>query len=410
MKNELIKLKESGLPNVKPGNAANVAEFFDKVIKEQFQFKDAIKATHKALMQYINKDNAVFALRMFGSDPKRDYKNLRRGFLTIYPNGHKMVFCDNTFSMPFAALKLSGYSYNDEALLDYMNDSSTKCGFGLTKEERELAFYQWTKNKANINLNTQGWYLAHIIPVGKNFSGKNLRDIFDNPSRSEWDTSSDGIRRPENNLSEEELGVLKAHFIRMVHPLNSFLVPKRSLVAYNGKNIGEEASLINFVQDYIKKEFPLEYTELIKIMQIPDSKSSGSDISNILWGESENVIKKARSKYKKSTAAKKTVAVDIDDIDEEEALGNTLKSIGKSVFLKLYPLVKKDSNISIDKVCNVIPEYALFSANSQKTRLSSTKSIVRKGLDYEALNVIAQSSRLREDDRKAALRLLQGFE
>lgn len=402
MKEKIIEIKKSELQYITPGNAADAKEFFNKVIKDQFSNKDAIKAIHKALMKYVNNDNAVYVLRLFGSDSKKNYKNLRRGFLTIYPDGHKMVFCDNTFAMPFAVLKLGGKAYTDEELLHYMNDRTTRFGFGSTKEERELTYYMWNKNKANINLNNYGWYLAHIIPVGMNYSGKNLRDLFDNPSRSDWEESEDKIRRPKNDLTVEELAMLKSHFLRMVHPLNSFLVPKRSLLAYNGNNIGEEDELINLVRDYIMTEFQQEYDELIKAMQGPDKVSTEKTISQIVWGDSESKIKKNKSKIKQQNKNKKRYPKDLYDRNEEEILDNTLKSIGKSAFLKLYPIVKENPNISLAEVYKHYPEFKNYSSNAQKTRLSSTRSIVNQGLDYEAMSNVMLSSRLSKEDRMKA--------
>ena len=150
------------------GQASDAQDFFEQVIKPQFSNISAIRDTHYALMKYINLETAIFVLRLYGSDSKKRYENLRRGFLTEYPDGHKMLFCDNTFAMPFAALKLNGYSYTAKQLFNYMNNSSIQCGFGLTAKERELSSYNWRGSDFSVNLNNYGWYLAHIIPVGQN--------------------------------------------------------------------------------------------------------------------------------------------------------------------------------------------------------------------------------------------------
>ena len=65
------------------------------------------------------------------------------------------------------------------------------------------------------------------------------------------------IRRVDRSFTENEYAVLVAHFLRLVHPLNSFVIPKQDYVAYDGKNLGEEQELINIVQDYVKAGFPL---------------------------------------------------------------------------------------------------------------------------------------------------------
>lgn len=402
-------IKREGVPVVKSGTASDAKQFFDLIIKDQFSAVEQIKAIHKALMEYVNRKDAVFVLRLFGSDSQRNYNNLRRGFLTQYPDGSKMVFCDNTFAMPFAAIKLAGSSYTAEELISYMNNPSTRFGFGSTKEERELAYYNWNKNKANINLNTYGWYLAHIVPVGKEYGQKKLRDFFNNPNRKEWIDSSDNIRRVETDLTPAELSVLKAHFLRMVHPLNSFLVPKRSLLAYCGNNIGEEPELIKIVQDYIKEVFPEEYAELSVLMQASEMENTTNTIDIIVWSNSESIINKEKRRLKTTSKSivktSKETEKDIFDQDEEQKLENTLRSIGKKAFIKLYPLVKANPSISVDDVITKLPEYKDYNKGSQKSRLSSTKSILSRGLGDEALENIACSSRLSEDLRQQAQKL-----
>lgn len=404
MNSKLSEIKSKGVPFVKSGRASDAKQFFEMVIKNQFSAVDSIKAMHKVLMQYVNREDAVFVLRLYGSDSKGNYEKLRRGFLTQYPNGCKMVFCDNTFAMPFAVMKLAGICYTANELIAYMNDSSTCFGFCSTKEEQELAYYNWNANKANINLNDYGWYLAHIVPIGKEYSLGRLRDFFQNPDRADWIASPDKIRREKVPLAPNSLSVLKAHFLRIVHPLNSFLVPKISLLAYNGNNIGEEQELINIVQNYIKNKFPQEYAELSLLMlQSAVVEKDVHSIGTIVWDNSEFSIVKKRSKFKASKKSKVNTEMgnetDIFDIDEVQKLDNTLKSIGKGVFMKLYPLIKENPSISIEDVIKKIPEYGSYTIDSQKSRLSSTKSIIRRGLGNDAIDIIAYSKRVKESMR-----------
>lgn len=86
---------------------------------------------------------------------------------------------------------------------------------------------------------------------------------------------------------------------------------------------------------------------------------------------------------------------DLYDIDEAEALNNTLKSIGKSVFLKLYPIVRNNPSVTVGQICELLPAYADYSPTSQKTRLSSTRSIINNDLADAALEIIAGSARVK---------------
>lgn len=54
----------------------------------------------------------------------------------------------------------------------------------INQKERELTYYT-CNSYSRINLNTSGWYLAHILPVGYNFAGKQrLTEVFPNPKKS----------------------------------------------------------------------------------------------------------------------------------------------------------------------------------------------------------------------------------
>lgn len=51
------------------------------------------------------------------------------------------------------------------------------------------------------------------------------------------------IRRVDRSFTENEYAVLVAHFLRLVHPLNSFVIPKQDYVAYDGKTWVKSKSL-----------------------------------------------------------------------------------------------------------------------------------------------------------------------
>lgn len=384
----------------KKGFAENATDFFNQIIKWQFQHKATIQAIHKALFEYVKRPDAVFAIRLYGSAPRGKYFLLRRGFLSEYQDGLKTFFCDNTFAMPFTALKLYDKCYTASDLVEHLNQKNVVCGFKADKEERKLAYYK-CNSYSHINLNDSGWYLAHILPVGYNFAGKQrLTEVFSNPKRAEWESDLAHIRRVDRSFTENEYAVLVAHFLRLIHPLNSFLIPKKDYVAYDGKNLGEEQELINIVQDYVKAEFPEEYAELQTLMQIPEQEKVTDTVGKIHWSVSEYQIKKWRKeifKDKPRKAPKKRSKKVIDQYDEDKAytLDNRLSSVGKATFMKLYPLVKQNLDISVEEVEKVYPEYKNGKTeNAKRTCLSSTRSIIRNGYEAEALEIIVNSSRM----------------
>ena len=224
---------------------------------------------------------------------------------------------------------------------------------------------------------------------------------FPNPDRSEWEQSSDKIRRPNDSLSLDQLAMLKAHFLRMIHPLNSFVVPKTTLVSYNGKNIGEESELIELVQSYIQQEFPKEYKQLESIMQVPSFKAtSRGKIEKITWHDYNSKINKVKSnkssKRKMETKTKK----------EKDILLERLRGAGMSTFLKLYPLIMKNPDISTAEVAALLPDYAEGkSVKAQSTCLSKTRAIINDGQARRALELI-MNGRVSMADRELAEKFL----
>lgn len=276
--------REKKLPSIEDGSASNAQEFFKIMIKRQFEDnKDTIKAIHKALMNYLERAFALYPIRLYGSF--KDYNKLRRGFLSEYKDGNRTFFCDNTFAIPFAALKLSGLNYDSDELYKFLTNPQLNCGFSSTKQERELAFYNGGRDY-KINLNGKGWYLAHIIPVGMGYK-KDLKEIFPLPERKEWEGVKDRIRRVDNPLNDDELKTLKSHFIRLIHPLNSFIIPNTKHVKYKGKNLGEEPKLLAIVANYLEENFQPEYGEFMKVAAWPPANkknaSKRGQIGQINW-------------------------------------------------------------------------------------------------------------------------------
>ena len=383
------------------GNASGVEELFDKLIKQQFSQKESIKSLHRSLMKYINLEGATFFLRLYGSFPKDSYDLLRRGFVTEYEDNTRMVFCDNTFSMFFSGLKIAGISVSEFQLLDYLKQRQLICSFGLTSKEKEFSFYK-PQQAIKVPVNINGWYQAHIKSTGHSFVGmtkSKLSDFFPNPERKEW--SENEIRSVSENLSQEQRQLLIAHFIRLVHPLNSFLVPKKNHVQYDGKRIGEEVELILYVRNYLKNEFPEEYKEFEEISMGHLFDESKTKIKEITWFEDPikgimKGLKKGKNTIKRVKEKEITSGFTEDKENSIVNLEKNLKSVGKEVFVEiLYPALLNDLNVAAEEIA--IQNVKFNNFKSQKTRLSTARSIFRKGLEIEALNIISNSTKL--DDK-----------
>lgn len=378
------------------GKASNVEEFFQEVIQSQFKNKQGIIKIHQELLKYIESPEAVFFLRQHFTESKGNYGLLRRGFLSKYTCGRSVSFCDNTFAMLFNGPKLNNDFYTSDDLHGLFNQEKLIFYFKSTSNERELAYYN-SNGVKRLKYNSRGWTLAHIKPVGKEYNQGNIKQMFPCLDRELWNNSQK-INIINKELNTEELSLLKAHFLRLVHPLNSFLLPKNNLVSYvgKGKRLGEEQELLKYVHDYLKREFKQEFKELESIMGESEFQVITQPISSIVWltdmkeirkFKKQNSTKKATEAFKENeSAVEEVVAIKLD---------NWLKSVGKRVFRDvLYPAIKNNPDITYTELARVDSHFGSYKESSQKSRLSTAKSIFINGLEEEALLIIEASKRV----------------
>ncbi len=300
------------------GSASSIKKFYDTLIKQQFKYKDTIRIIHNSVLSYVDSLSPTFFLRLYGSFKRENYHKQRRGFLSQYPKGIKISFCDNTFTLIFAGMKLNGFSYSSSDLKNLLQNRKLVVGFAQVSAEKELAYYS-PKGAIRYDINSLGWYQAHIKPVGKHFSTfESLKKVFPNPSREEFNNDL-RIRMVNKKLNENEINVLKAHFIRLIHPFNSFLVPKPKYTEYNGLNIGEEPNLILYVRNRLMDIFPKEFKEFDKKSMNYSFEKSDKLITDIKWyGSPRNQIKKQiKIKSKKTTHKRKINGMKIGQFVQE---------------------------------------------------------------------------------------------
>ena len=341
--NPFFKIHEyvKNIKKAESGFAKHIPELFEKLIKIQFENTETIIKIHNSLIDYISSPEAIFFIRKYGSYKKDKYHLQRRGFMSEYPNKIKTVFCDNTFTEIFSAMKLCNISFTVNDLHNLFNQENLVVGFQDVSEERELSFYNNRKSK-KIYLTNKGWYTAHIKAAGENksFDGYSINEFFPNPDRIEYKNERK-IRVVKKDLNEIELKILKAHFLRLIHPFNSFLSPAKKITRYELGNIvyekgmiGEEKELLSYVRDYIKGQFPKEYKEFDKL-SLDYELNYDSKIKNITWDINKK-IKKEQSKV----SSKKEKKIENKKHTRELKIGAYIKSVFSEFFEKsmLSPL------------------------------------------------------------------------
>lgn len=382
------KLDQSKIPNVTPGKAKNLDEFFEMIIRPQFEKTTVINCIHHELLEYINLSAPTFFVRAHGSYPRDRYEFLRRGFLTRYSNGVEYAFCDNTFALLFATMRFSDQVIEAGDILKLFQSRKVQCGYGQTSPEKELAIFT-TQGAFRSNLNAKGWYLAHIFPVGADYIGYNYRSdrnlLFSCGDRTDW-YNAEKIRNTSHDPGLREISLLRAHFLRLCHPCNSFLVPKKSLLKYsNGSLIGEEPALIELVSKYLENSFSTEYEAFKKYAlagKVPEPFLT--DITNINWG---NTVDTSQAKRKSEPAAPKKVKREETAVDQVSTL-SLLRRIGSEAFIYFFLPLRSDPGISTKNLVSNCPRHHNWTEKSKQSRASKSRRIFRENREKEALELI----------------------
>lgn len=344
--NNSNKYEVSKLPN---GSASTIKDFYNQIIKNTLPYEETIIKWNALLIQYIQKDDAVFFIRRYANASNKQWNLIRRGFLTEYPSGLRYVFCDNYLAHYFYLMALNNFTpilYEFETLIE-----TRKFPYGYMRTTSEMPYQAFPKGKP-VNINKAGWKLAHIYSVNQNdynFDYKRQsKHLFPRGEQSDWKVK-EGKTYPSRIINEQHSDKLRqiaiAHFLRLVHPINYFLVPKRGLSNFD---IGEDKYLLSFIKEKREEKFGsmfLEYEKQIMAKQI-EYKDYSNYSFNLKFGSTYINHKKTnrkstfKNKTKRTSDIKKTANLTYSDRDMR--------------ILKAY-LIDKDSYRTIEKTILKIP-------------------------------------------------------
>lgn len=239
------------IPKLDNGFSRTISDFYTEYIEQTLPTLESISHWDTILRRYIKEQEPILFIRKFGSVSKKRYSLLRRGFLTKYSNDLGYVYCDNYLAQYFYTMAKEGFLPMYEDFKDSIIKRDFPHGTRYTSQEKELMAFKTGKPT---RLNEKGWKLAHIIPVNMDYNNFNYKEFSDEllarGERKDW-VKEKGIHvRPiQKKLNEEEKGQFFAHFLRVVHPINHFLVPLHKIEEgnYNG-SVGELKELIDFIR------------------------------------------------------------------------------------------------------------------------------------------------------------------
>lgn len=276
------KLSNISIPKIKDipqGKVRSIKEFYDSFLHNYAIDKEVALKWHKLLMTYINSDKPLFAIRGYNSVPTKDrYNDLRRGFLTETTN-FSFFYTDNFFAAYFLKMCLDGYVPTFEDFYQTMKKRRFPSRFGQnTQNERELMAIPQGENP---KINSAGFKLAHIIPVGKNYNiGNNilgtseiLDRYFPKGEREDWKLCTDNqeqfFKRTIEQTDQDMKKIAIAYFLRFVHPFNYFLCVKKGMER-NDKclEIAEYQPLLDYMHDKMLDTFGNEYIEFLNLIMV----------------------------------------------------------------------------------------------------------------------------------------------
>jgi hypothetical protein len=361
LKKKLSQIKKTSLlPPLVPGKSDDLNALWENVIEPLLPKEDAVRKWHKILMDYVNKPDAVFFIRAFGSHSKKESSEvLRRGFYNTTNYDFSAFYGDNSFPWMFYSLTYDDFVPSDaNEFEELMKSKEFPCGCIQTKAEKLYAAYIRGKNPA---ITTKGYKLAHIYSAGENFNKDSryskvsefCKDVFPRGINTQWSSTGTDIYGTYHHRSvfidskekaDEARKFLVAHFLRAVHPLNYFLVPKENsiewidefgdkrheigeypdLVKYVGHKIREKYSQgDNIYQEFLDLIYPCEYhTDAV------DNKIIKANYKLDGWktptAKSKPVSKKASSHVTKTSSLSKVATTpEIVFIPSNEALFKT---------------------------------------------------------------------------------------
>lgn len=305
--NSIDKPKIEQLPQ---GKAITIENLWNDLIKKYLPDKETVIKWHDLLMEYIKLDKAVFAIRAFNSEKPEKYGDLRRGFLTQTSKDYLFFYTDNYFSAYFYKMAMDKFVPEFEEFCSLLYERKFPSRFRqITSLEREMMAVKMGRDPG---INKAGFKLSHIMNVGKGYYyeqqklslvKKIVNKYFPRGERTDWrlvkQNEFESYYLRNLDVPQEARKFIVAQFLRLVHPLNMFLSPKRGCEKNSVcADIGEYDKLINYAYQYNMETYPEIYKEYLSLIMIDEDSriySDGQDIIDIEYGSYKKVVPKTKT-------------------------------------------------------------------------------------------------------------------
>lgn len=289
---KLDNIASPAMRTLSDGHATDIGEFWDNFIEEMMPNPAIALRWHSTLMDYVQRPDAMFAVRFYNNAPPERYDDLRRGFLTKTSEEYSFFYTDNFHAAYFAKMVLDGYVPSAMELASAYNNRQFPSRFGLdTSNERSMMAIPKGRDP---KIQTAGYKLAHIINVGKDYfiNGTTVslstivQSLFPGGARNDYKLHSDhtgSYFARQLSVTSDIKQYLIAEYLRFVHPFNYFLTPKRTCAFSSVTNdIAEYQPVVDFVRDKYAAIYGTAYDEFLNLIMVDKNSFAHSRASTVI--------------------------------------------------------------------------------------------------------------------------------
>ncbi len=321
---------QNRITQIQQGSAPTIDVFWRDFIEPSLPDKGAIIKWFKLLNDYVDQDDAVFALRCYGNwesyKIKDDY-TLRRGFYNLTDDDYSFFYTDNFFAAYFAKMAVDNYVPTLSEFNAMMKSREFPARFGRSAAvERSKAAYSIDGRKGkNPGFTTNGYKIAHIVDSGKRIFSDGLEttigQICDRycvrGNYNDWTPHNDSFGdfyARDLAIDPSAKAFLIAHFLRFVCPMNYIFTPGKNHhvlgVKVRMNDIAESEEIQQYAMLKFHERFGTVYEDYLsrlllppafELSNLPSINHLANKVINIQYGKN---IKKTTPKNSTSVSSK----------------------------------------------------------------------------------------------------------
>lgn len=319
---EFFNNKDFNFPKPPTDKCNSVIELYENCIKMTAQPDSSIiEEWHDLLVRYANDPESVKLSRLYestsngiekvyinGIEKKKPIWNTRRGMQTVMQDGYTYAFASNYFARLIFSMAYAGFvpEYDDFKSMFLNHEFPLFYLGGTTECEREFASFKAKPYKACFY--TPGWYLAHIISVKDDpfygYPKADLYEILPLGELSDWEETGDiHIRNMDKSFTKDEEIIIRAQFLRLIDPINYFLVPNKWKDIQICKSVGENKDVISFMIKRNHETFGKKYEDFLDLVLVNKDEMISSKTLDELGKAKFTLEESTKDDNKKSTSS-----------------------------------------------------------------------------------------------------------